>query len=409
MLSFLYQVPRHIRRNFAFDLSAGVSFGLFFGGVNSFLLVQAIRLGATPFEVGLLAALPNIWMLLSPLWAKMFEHKSPFLGVFMADGISRFCLFFLIFHKSVHWYLLIFAFHYFFSSISVTIYGKAMRQAYPPGIRGTLMGWVRVGSSLAQMLSTAFAGFILPLWGVQYLFAFMAVFGICSSIAFSRIKPVLTESVSVRTEKKKTVSALTVFFTDPNFRRYMIALFLFGLANIMTLPAHPLYQVDVLKVSDKFISLFWLIISFASLVFYFMGGRFIDRYSPVKLTLFVFLANLGIPVIYILTGNQWPLLIIALCQGIVNAGIDLAALNSVLHMAEEDKVNSYMAVHISLLGIRGTIGPLIAPVLIQFSSFKIFFGLILILNLMGVWWLLSLLKKLAKVDKYENLLLGGIK
>lgn len=313
-------------------------------------------------------------------------------------------LVFLVVNRSPRWYLSVFTVHYFFASISATIYGKAMRQAYTPEIRGTLMGWVRVGSALAQIISTAVAGILLPVMGVQPLFAMLAVFGIFSAITFGRLRQAVFESPAAA---PKNSSTFQVFRGDSQYRRYMIALFFFGLAVTLSLPAYPLYQVDQLKVSDSFVSLFWMIISLAALIFYFLAGRWIDRYSPLKLSFFVFAANLGIPVIYFCSGNQWPLLLVAVLQGIVNAGIDLAALNCVIRMAKEGEINSYMAVHIYLLGVRGTLGPLLAPFLIQLLSFKGFFILIVLLTLAGVWILRPLIKEKPSLVCDDQILTAG--
>lgn len=406
MFSLLFQTTRAVRRNFVFDLWAGIFFGLFYGGLNSFILVQARRLGATTFEVGLLAALPSIWMLLSPVWAKRFAHENPFKMVFLADGLSRAFIFMLLISVSAHWYLLLFALHYLFASISATVYGKAMQQAYPAEIRGTLMGWVRVGSATAQIISIIVTGMLLPVWGVQYLFPFLAFFGICSSISFRRIKQAILEPVRRPGPK---VSAFEIFKTDHQYRRFIIAIFFFGLATAISLPAYPLFQVDTLKVSDGFISTFSIIVFCSSLIFYYIGGRLIDRYSPLKVIMLVFLINLGIPLGYFFAVSQWPLLLIALLQGVVNAGIDLVILNCVLCMAKEGEITSYMAVNIYLQGVRGTIGPLLAPLLIQGLTYKGLFGVILALNVVGIWHLWPLIKRQNCIIKDdENFTPAGI-
>jgi MFS transporter, DHA1 family, staphyloferrin B biosynthesis exporter len=406
LFSLLFQTTREVRHNFKCDLWAGIFFGLFFGGLNSFIFVQARRLGATTFEVGLLAALPSVWLMLSPVWAKKFAHENPYKMVFLADGISRAFIFLLLFSISAHWYILLFALHYFMASISLTVYGKAMQVAYPAEIRGTLMGWVRVGSSLAQIISIIIAGILLPIWGVKYLFPFLTIFGICSAISFRRIKQVVPETPR---NPGPRVSAIDIFKTDHQYRRFIIALFFVGLATAISLPAYTLFQVDTLKVSDGFISTFAMIIFCSSLIFYYIGGRLIDRFSPLRVTLVVFSINLGIPLIYFFTSNQWPLLFIALLQGVVNAGIDLVIFNCVLCMAKEGEINSYMAVNIYLQGIRGTIGPLLAPLLIQSITYKGLFMVVLAFNLIGVWQLLPLIKKTnCLIRDNENLTTAGI-
>lgn len=390
MFSSLFQTTREVRHNFKCDLGAGIFFGLFYGGLNAFILVQARRIGATTFEVGLLAALPSVWLMLSPVWAKKFAHENPYKMVFLADGLSRAFIFLLLLNTSAHWYLALFALHYFCGSISATVYGNAMRGAYPAEIRGTLMGWVRVGSAFAQIISIIITGVLLPIWGVRFMFPFLALFGIASSLSFRRMKHAINEPPRKLGPK---ISVLAIFKNDHPYRQFILALFFFGLATATSLPAYPLFQVDTLKVSDGFISTYSAIIYCSSLIFYYMGGLLIDRHSPLKVMMGVFVVNLAIPLAYCFSTNQWPLLFIALLQGVVNAGLDLVTLNCVLCMAKEGEINSYMAVNVYLQGVRGTVGPLLAPALIQYLSYKGLFIVVFALNLIGVWQLLPLIKR----------------
>ncbi|HHU50491.1 MAG TPA: MFS transporter [Firmicutes bacterium] len=357
-------------------------YGLFFGVIGPFVLVQARRLGATPFQVSFLAALPSIWMMLSPLWAALFGKRNPFQTVMLFDGIARLLLTSLVWRKSSNWYVFVFCLHYLFSAVSATVYGKAMRLAYPVESRGRLMGWVRVGSSAMQMISTFLAGFLLPVWGVHKVFALFAVFGVLSSLSFARIKKITDESPLEKELNKP--SSLDILRADREYRRYNLSLFSVGLANLMSAPVYVLFQVDVLKISDGFVSTLAILTSLTAVVSYFFLGRFIDRYSAPYVTERIFALNLGLHLIYLWAKSPWPLLIAALLQGIINAGHDLVVLNNVIHYAKEREISSYMAVHITFLGLRGTIGPLLGSFLLPLLSFKGIFFLALIINCFGI-------------------------
>ncbi len=406
MFSLLFQTTRKVRHNFKCDLAAAIFFGLFYGGLNAFILIQARRIGATTFEVGLLAALPSVWLMLSPIWAKMFDKENPFKMVFLADGTSRAMILLLLISATAHWYLAFFALHYFFGSISATVYGNAMRKAYPAEIRGTLMGWVRVGSALAQVVSIIITGMLMPKWGVGFLFPFLALFGIASAVTFRGIRPAIPDQPRALGPK---ISAWTIFKSDHHYRRFILALFLFGLATATSLPAYPLFQVDALKVSDGFISTFSAIIYCSSLIFYYLGGYLIDRYSPLKVMMGVFLVNIGVPLMYCFVNTQWPLLFVGLLQGIVNAGLDLVTLNCVLCMAGQGEINSYMAVNVYLQGLRGTLGPLIAPLFIQFLGYNGLFIVVLGLNLIAVWQLFPLVRNNCVNLDRKKITLSGTK
>lgn len=260
------------------------------------------------------------------------------------------------------------------------------------------MGWVRVGLSLTSLVSTAIAGFLLPFWGVQRVFALLAVFGVVSSLLFGQLRQTIPSN-GVKLDGKADVpkfqwlkdgysSSLRILRDDGMFRQYMIALFLFGIANLMGAPVFALYQVDYLKVSDGFIAILASVTFGTSLIFYFIGGRYIDQNTPFNLTIRMFVISPLIPLIYFLAGTPWWLLLAAALQGILNAGIDLASLNNVIHFAArggEGEAGPYMGVHMNLLGIRGTIGPLMVPWLVSLITIKGVILLLFLLFLAGLW------------------------
>jgi MFS family permease len=392
-------LSREVKRNFQWDMLSGAFMGVFIGVINAFILVQARRIGATPFQVSFLAAIPFIWMFLSPLWVVLFSGKSPFKMVLICDGIGRLLLILLLVNQTPGWYLLLFSINYLLNSISGTLYGRAMELAYPGGVRGTLMGWVRVGLSLTSLLSTAIAGILLPYWGVQRVFALIAVFGVGAAVTFGQLRRI-DASNGVTQDNKTDLpnfrllmagyrSSLRILREDTMFRQYMIALFLFGIANLMGGPVYALYQVDHLKINDGFIALLASVNFASSLIFYFIGGRFIDQNTPFYLSIRIFAISPLIPLIYFLAGSPWLLLPAAALQGILNAGIDLASLNNVIHFAGardgEGEVGSYMGVHMNLLGIRGTVGPLMVPVLVPLITIKGVIVLLFLLFLAGLW------------------------
>lgn len=382
------QYPSAVRRNFYYDLASGLFFGLYFGGVNNFILVQARRLGASPFWVSFLAALPCIWMICSPLWVTLFGEKNPFQGILVFDGLSRLSLVFLLFSSSPGWYMIVFCFHYLLSSVSATIYGKAMRLAYPTGARGQLMGLVRIGVSLTAIASASLAGILLPIWGVQRFFAFSAFFGVLSALSFGQLKPVGSETLLEKTLASS--SSFRILRDDPDFCNFMISLFLVGFGNWVATPIYVVYQVDVLKVRDGFISVMAIITSLSALVSYYVWGRHTDRHPPLVLSSWIFFFNLFIPFIYFLARSSWPLLLIAFIQGLLNAGGDIVTLNNVISFAGEENISSYMGVHIALLGLRGTIGPFLGPLLLPVLGLKGLFLLAFLLMVSGL--LLNLLR-----------------
>lgn len=390
------QYPAAVRRNFYYDLVSGLFFGLYFGGINTFVLIQARRMGISPLWVSFLAALPSAWLLFSPLWTRLFGRMNPFTGILIFDGTSRLLLVLLLFSSNPVWYIFIFSLHYLVASVSATIYGNAMRLAYPSGARGQLMGWVRIGVSLTTIVSTSLAGMLLPVWGAQRFFAASAFLGFFSAFCFSRLKPAGVETIA---EKAKTGRAFSfqVLRRNPDFCTFIVALFFVGMGNWVATPLYAIYQVDVLKLSDRFVSLMSVITSFSAVISYYIWGRYLDRRHPLTISTWLFFFHLFVPLIYFFSKKTWALSAIALIKGIVNAGGDLTLLNTVLGLAEGEEISSYMGIHIALQGARGMIGPFLGPLLLPVIDFRGVFLLTFLVTVIGVT--LSLLRQRYRAEK----------
>lgn len=372
-----------VKRNYYWDLVAAICCGIFLGAINPFILVQARRIGCSPQEIALLAAAPFIGMIFSGLWTGLTDLKHPVRSVSFWDGLARVVLFLLVLFPAKTGFILIFICYYLLTTVSPPAYATAMRSAYPDGARGRLMGAVRVGSSLAGLLAAWAGGILLTPWGPYRFFAFSAVFGLLSSVSFRQVREI--EPVEVAHSRMNWRETLDVFRRDHAYRKYVVALFVFGFSNLMAVPVYVLFQVDRLHISNEFVSLMAFITSLMSLAFYYIGGRWMDRNGPVTITATLYGLNMLIPFVYLLSRSVWPLAIAAAVTGIMNAGLDLSALGNTMHYAGKRSVAPYFAIHITLLGVRGTLAPLVGPFLADHLSYTGFFLLALAINGCGLW------------------------
>lgn len=388
-----------VKRNYYWDLAAAIACGVFLGAINPFILVQARRIGCSPHEIALLAAAPFIGMIFSGFWTGLTDLSRPVRSVSLWDGLARLVLLLLVLLPNKSSFIVIFLFYYLLTTISPPAYATAMRAAYPDGTRGRLMGAVRVGSSLAALLAAWAGGVLLTPWGPYRFFAFSAIFGLLSSIFFRQVREVVpVETVQKRMKWRET---LNVFRGDHAFRQYIIAFFVFGFSNIMAVPVYVLYQVDKLQITNEFVSLMAFIASLMSLAFYYIGGRFMDRKGPVKITMVLYAFNMIIPLVYLLSRSVWPLIIVAAVTGVMNAGLDLSALANTMHYAGKKSVAPYFAIHITLLGVRGTLAPLLGPFLVGHLSYPGFFLVVFIINGIGLWMATRVLryKQMKQADE----------
>jgi MFS family permease len=376
------ELPKETRTNFYWDLSAGIACGLFLGAINPFVLVQAARIGSPAVIISLLAAAPFIGMIVASILGSKINLHRPVRSVFIWDGLSRFVLLWLAVFATPAGYTWVFLVYYFLCSISQPSYATAMQVVYPHEVRGYLMGVVRVGSSFASIIAALAGGIFLPLWGPYAFFAISTIFGLISSLCFSQVKEIksLGEPSATKLAKGETFQ---IFRSDRGYRRYMIGLMIYGFSNLMAIPVYVLFQVNHLGVSDHFVSTMAFLTALFQLIFYYLIGRWMDRNGALRVGVLIIGLNTLVPLVYLITRSFWPLWIAASLTGVLNAGNDLAALGNAIYFAGDRKVAAYNAIHISMLGIRGAIAPLVGPWLVDVLNYRGFFLVVAGMNIVG--------------------------
>ena len=92
----------------------------------------------------------------------------------------------------------------------------------------------------------------------------------------------------------------------------------------------------------------------------------IDRGSSLRLTLYNTILLLLVPIAYVVAPSTWALLPAAIVAGVVIAGADLTYHTNIVQLAPRGRVAEYAAAQSFLLGVRGSIAPLMAAVLLGY-------------------------------------------
>ncbi|MCX8053323.1 MAG: hypothetical protein N3B12_05910, partial [Armatimonadetes bacterium] len=100
-------------------------------------------------------------------------------------------------------------------------------------------------------------------------------------------------------------------------------------------------------------------------VAYFYWGPYTDRKRPEQLVAIQALCFVLVPITYCFATRPWMLLPATLVGGIIGAGVELSYFTGVLHFAPQDRITSYQALFLSLMGLRGVAGPFIGAALQQ--------------------------------------------
>lgn len=125
------------------------------------------------------------------------------------------------------------------------------------------MSAVRIGVAIVVLVATPIAGWALDQVGHQPLFALAAIFGVASSLVFSRVRPV--DGATEPASQPALRALLPIVRRDRRFALYLIVLTVYGFGAVMALPLYPIVQVSRLQLSYTTIgylnlvqSIFWL-------------------------------------------------------------------------------------------------------------------------------------------------------
>ncbi len=345
--------------NFLVDASAAGLFAIFQALTMPFIAVIAVRRGAGPLEVGILAAIPWVAMLLSGWYARL-PHRWPRVAIVTWSGVlARLSLLVTAWSHAISLYSLGYLGYNLFGAASNPAYTSLERAIYHQRWRGRLMAGVRGTLGFFQFAATLAAGPLLDHFGAGPVFTLAIVFGLGSALVFSRMRD--PGRVPHPTGQRRGIWAVVA--GDRRLRRLLWAVTFAGGGNLLVQVGFPIFQVDRLHLSDARVALLTAIWALAWTVSYPLWGRVCDRGRPavavrVALTLYL------VPTLcYAFSHGLGLLLVAATAQGLGDAALDCGWQNHAMRLAG-DEIDGYAGVYFTVMGMRGTVAPLLGGLLI---------------------------------------------
>ena len=361
--------------------------------VTGVLLVKfALELGAGPFIIGLLAAIPFLaqFMQIPAVLILALTQKKKTV-VLAGAAIYRLALAVMVFIPLIHDKAL---------AIKILILTVLVRELGLGWMAGAWYSWVSAlvperfanqarnnrlrlyttgGTAAALAAGLALDGmdmlndnWLLPLFSLVFFFAFAAGMG-----SFMTLTE-LPERLLPKQKPLDMVRDVTDPFKDINFRKLMVFMFALLFAVNLAVPFFPYYMLTSLKISASYIIALWALTQFMQVPFFRWWGWIGDRFNYVTalassipffllgLLLWPFVA---LPTVHVLTG---PLLIIIhMLMGIGLAGVTLATQVIAMKMAPRKEATGYVTA-LSLVaalasGLGALIGGAVAMLLVPYS------------------------------------------
>ena len=358
---------------------ANQAMGTLIGGV--FLVAYALKLGASNFTIGLLAALPPLIQVLQIPSIYLIEkiRKRKLICV-VSCLISRFCLLIMagvpliISGEGGLAFLFIgLFFHTAFAALSGCSWNTWMRDLIPENILGSFFSKRMAISMTLGIVLSFLAGLYLDympkyfgeneIYGYALLFAAGFLLGMVETFFLARIPEPTMAPVQ---EKRNFLKVLGQPFKDTTFRQLIIFLGSWNFAVNLAVPFFTVYMLKRLGLSMSVVIGLAIITQIFSVMFFKIWGKFSDRFSnksvlrvcgPLYMFCILAWAFTTMPEKYFLT---YPLLVIIhIFMGISTAGINLASGNIGLKLAPKGQATAYLAANNLINSIAASIAPIL--------------------------------------------------
>ena len=355
---------------------------------GAFLVAMAIHMGASNFQLGVLAALPtfsSIFQLVSVWLVRRYNNRRAIAIVF--NFLARFPLFVIgllpfFFSTSTSVYVLIFFlfFHYYFGSVAGAAWNSWMRDLVPTNQLGTYFSHrSRLTQSLNVVLSLGIAfclDYIKAHFPEQEMNAYSIMFVIGAAFGMIGILMLVkTPEPKAALVNDNMFKLLLKPLQDKNFRTLLVFNSFWAFSLNLATPFFSVYMMKTLGVKLSYIIVLGIICQISSILAIRMWGRYADRYSnktvvnicaPLYILCILSWAFIGLATTT--TGVLVFLVLINIFSGISTAGINLSIGNLGMKLAPRNEAIVYLSVKNMTVAFFSAIAPLIGGLLADFFA-----------------------------------------
>jgi len=384
--------PEEVQKGLRFVVGDGIcssAMGALQGG--AFLVAFALALGATNFEIGILAAVgffAQISQIPAIYLVERVRNRKVITVAFAAASRLVWLIIIIIpfvFIAKQGVTLLIFALFVYaiVGAISGNAWTSMLRDLIPENIMGRLFSRrMMLGTGLALAL-TLLGGYFIDFWksdhvelhGYSIVFSCGLLFGLAGTYFLSR-----TPEPAMKAKAEEGYSLWKLLsrpLRDQNFRNLIFFASVWSFAINLGAPFFTVYMLKRLELDLFWVTGFITISAVASILALRIWGPFCDRFSN-KSVLSVSSA------MFLLAIIAWPfttmpekyfmtiplLVLIHILSGISLAGVSLSAANIALKLSPRGQASAYLASHGLISNIVAGVAPLLGGLLADFFAVR---------------------------------------
>ncbi len=352
------------KKTFRCDLARGGFEGMLATGSQTFCLFIAIRYFQADENLkSLIAAAPCMGIFLSLIFVHYAEGtrwRKSILGA-LPSVMTGVCLLIAAWSKTVEIFSLFIVIGYIGRSALLPLLTDIYGDNYPADKRGN---YFSIPLILTVGVSAAFGylGSSLLEVDIEYFTWLFTLMGFCALAKAGAIYCMPSKNIEANAHWHPLANFKYVV-QDRAFGYVLFTWFIMGFANLWTIPLRVDYVTSAefgIEGSAIFVAMIITVIpDTIRMLFIPFWARMFDRMNFVTLRIILnLLFAVGVGAFFI-SKNPWVIGISSGLIGLAFAGGSIAWSLWVTKYAPPGKTAAYMSVHVSLTGIRGTIGPMI--------------------------------------------------
>jgi MFS family permease len=366
-------------KNIIKDGVTSQAMGILTGG--AFLVAFAVKLGASNFVIGLLAAIGPLAQLLQLPSIFIVEkiRNRRLITIFFA-ALSRLCWLIIALSPfifpakiAIAVLLILLAVVSAFGAVSGCSWNSWMRDLIPENIMGSFFSKRMQISTAVGIVLSILAALFLDFWKKQfagqeltgYSILFLLGFG-ASVLGLFFLAKTPEIKMPKAQERLKILKLLLQPFKDENFRKLIAFMCSWNFAVNLAGPFFMVYMLKRLGLSMSFIIGLSIVSQIMNFLFLKIWGRYTDRFSnksvlaicgPLFIISILAWTFTTMPEKYFLT---IPLLIlIHIVMGLSSAGVSLASGNISLKLAPKGQATAYLATNTIANSVAAGIAPIL--------------------------------------------------
>lgn len=361
---------------------AGVM-GNIMGGV--ILTGFALALGATDFQIGVLAGLPAFANLMQIHSSYLVERRGRDRRTIMLGSVwigrnlwipilllPLIPLSFVSSHVMIIFFVII-TLYYISNSVGGLAFLSWLKDLCPEDMRGRFFARRNFAGGFTGMLAAIAGGAFLDLWVGQFprytmlgfailLFAGLA-FGWMSNVYIGKIpQPPLFRPK----QEEPFLSLLARPFREENFRRLILFRTLLDVSINIAGPFFAVYMIKKMGLGFTFINTMAAIAGATSLISMNIWGRLSDRFGNKPVLAINVIGKAIFPILWLWTSPEtFFLYVIIHSTGVFDAGLNLTAANILLELAPREYNSVYIAVFSTVVGAASAVAPVLGGIIVQ--------------------------------------------